>query len=80
MTIWAPDPITMLAECPECGRRVLELTAQRMRLDWPAEDRALNAQATWSLIQIGNIWVAGNGVGERGAGHALHRHQPPETA
>lgn len=51
-----------------------------LRLDWPAEDRALNALATWSLIEIADSWVAGNGTGERGAGHALHDHQPAGVA
>ncbi len=73
----APDPSTLLARCPRCDRRVLEFQIQGgLRLDWPAVDRARNPLATWSLIDIGDAWIAGNGEGERGAGHQLHAHQP----
>ncbi len=77
----APDPSTLIQQCDVCGRRVLSLPMQGgLRLDWPAEDRALNRLATWSLLEIGDSWVAGNGAGERGAGHALHQHQPAGVA
>jgi hypothetical protein len=76
--VTAPDPSTLLALCDVCGRRVIEIKLQGgLRLDWPAEDRVLNRLATWSLIDIGDVWIAGNGAGEQGAGHALHEHQPP---
>jgi hypothetical protein len=78
--VTAPDPTTLLTACPGCGRRVLEFPIQGgLRLDWPAVDRARNPHATWSLIDIGDHWLAGNGEGERGTGHELHAHQPPSA-
>ena len=75
------DPISMLGECPVCFEPVLTFAAQQgLRLNWPAVDRARDPRATWSLVSVGDVWIAGNGEGERGTGHVLHRHQPAEAA
>jgi hypothetical protein len=73
-----PNPLTLRRRCPECNRWVLEFAAQNgLRLDWPAVPRSTNPRATFSLVPMGNVWIAGHG-GEitGGNGHVLHEHQP----
>ena len=68
----------LIAECPDCGRVVLEMPLQGgMRFDVPAVDRATHPAAIFALSEItpGN-WIAGSNGDADGTGHELHAHQP----
>jgi hypothetical protein len=65
--------------CPECGADVVECD-NNVRLDYPAIVYD-EARAQWTIMSLGGMKVASVGSpGMGGTGHALHEHQPPESA